>query len=170
MRCLGLAWMTDLSMCAFRPRAKRAELAGEIILLKRKLAWAEDNLRHLDASLLIFDLAGDPAQVPAKRPQKRVKLFRQGKLGGLILGALWRAKAPMSTAAIVDALVQVGSYGDEARPGLVARVRGNLAYLARSKRVEKIGRRRTTKWIAPRISNVENVPTNPNLAIRAVRR
>jgi hypothetical protein len=128
-------------------RAKRGELAGEIVQLKRKLAWAEDSLRHIDASLEILDPARDPSLIPAKRPQKRIKLFRQGQLSALILGALRQAKSPLTTADVVTAVLLTGGYGEGARPGLGPRVRGNLAYLESQGRARKLGRGRKARWL-----------------------
>jgi hypothetical protein len=127
-------------------RAKRAELAGEITYLKRKLAWAEDSLRHLDASLLIFDPAGDPAQIPAKRPQKRVKLFRQGQLGGMILAALRSGGRPMGTHDIVTVIMDKNGYGAVARKSLGSRVRGNLAYQEVTGKIVKAGKGKAVLW------------------------
>ncbi|HVZ27740.1 MAG TPA: hypothetical protein VG798_03710 [Rhizomicrobium sp.] len=127
-------------------RAKRGELAGEIAQLKKKLAWAEDSLRHIDASLAILDPARDPAEIPAKRPQKRVKLFRQGQLGALILAALRQAKTPQTTGEVVTAVLAACGHGEGARPGLAPRVRGNLAYLEGAGRVKKLNRGRQARW------------------------
>lgn len=127
-------------------RAKRAEIAGEIVALKRKLDWAEKSLRHLDASLNILDPTGDPTQIPAKRPQKRVKLFRQGQLGAMILGALRTAQRPLATAEVVRALVESGRLGDGAEAGLKARVRSNLAHLLKTARVLKQGKGVAVLW------------------------
>jgi hypothetical protein len=127
-------------------RAKRGELAGEIVQLKRKLTWSEDSLRHIDASLAILDPARDPALIPAKRLQKRVKLFRQGQLGALILAALRRTKTPQSTVDVVTAVLEAGGHGEEARAGLRHRVRGNLSYLEAQGRVKKLGRGRDARW------------------------
>jgi|GEM_PF-873491 len=127
-------------------KAKRASLAGEITLLKKKLAWAQDSIRHVDATLMLFDPNGDPSGIRAKRPQKRIKLFRQGELGRLILGTLRRAGHSLGTHEVVAQLLSAGGFGEEAKASLGPRVRGNLAYLERSERVVKIGRGRYTKW------------------------
>lgn len=60
---------------------KRATLAGELAQLRNKLAWAESQLKHLDATIGIFEPNLDPDSIPNKHPRKRVKLFRQGELG-----------------------------------------------------------------------------------------
>lgn len=127
-------------------KAKRAEMAGEAAQLKKKLKWLEDSLRHIDASLMIFDPVGDPATIPAKRPQKRVKLFRQGELSGSLLAILRLSKAPLSTADVVSALIDQGGFRDDAKAGLAPRVRGNLSYLESQGRIVKLGRGRAARW------------------------
>jgi len=130
-------------------KAKRAELAGEIAVLKRKLDWAETSLRHIDASLNIFDPTGDPSQIPDKRPQKRMKLFRQGQLGAMILKELTQSLLPLNTSEIIHRLIASKNWSETARAGLAPRIRSNLSYLAATGRVVKTGNRQTAKW-APR--------------------
>ena len=67
---------------------KRATLAGEIVDLKKQLAWRVSQLDHVDACLTIFEPGVDVGALGIKRPRKRVKLFRQGELGRLIIDAL----------------------------------------------------------------------------------
>lgn len=125
---------------------KRATLAGEIAYLKKKLAWGEDALSHIDACLRLMDPEADPSSLPAKRTYRRVKLFRQGELGRIILDALRRAGKPVGTHAIVSALLQAGGHSESARPTMMPRVRGNLAYLERNGKVTKTGHGRAVTW------------------------
>ena len=67
---------------------RRATLAGEIVDLKKQLAWRVSQLDHVDACLTIFEPGFDIKAIGIKRPRKRVKLFRQGELGRLIIDAL----------------------------------------------------------------------------------
>jgi hypothetical protein len=50
----------------------------------------------------VYDAIEDPQPfpnlIPAKRPQMRIKLFRQGELGRMIIDALWRAEKPWGLA------------------------------------------------------------------------
>ncbi|HWA69548.1 MAG TPA: hypothetical protein VG821_06920 [Rhizomicrobium sp.] len=124
---------------------KRATLAGEIADLKKQLAWRVQQLDHVDACLTIFEPGFDTAKIGAKRP-RRVKLFRQGELGRLIVDALRRAGKPLGTHQIVTALLAEGGYGESARPGLAPRVRGNLAYLEKAGKIAKAGRGKALVW------------------------
>jgi hypothetical protein len=125
---------------------KRATLAGEIADLKKQLAWRVSQLDHVDACLTIFEPSGDPAAIPAKMVRKRVKLFRQGELGRLIVDALRRAGKPVGTHGITSALLEAGGYGESARPSLTPRVRGNMAYLEKAGKVAKQGKAGAATW------------------------
>lgn len=54
---------------------------------------------------------------------------------------------PLSTAEIITAVMKAGGHGEDARPALRMRVRGNLGYLERRGRVEKIGERGLARWL-----------------------
>ena len=128
---------------------KRATLAGEIVQLKNKLAWAQKQLEHVDACLTIFEPGFDVKSLGIKNPRQRVKLFRQGELMRLIVDALRRAEKPLGTQEVVTALLEAGGYGEAARPSLAPRVRGNLAYLERKGKVCKTGKASTARWALP---------------------
>ena len=131
-------------------KGQRGSLAGEIAHLKKRLAWAEEQIRHVDASLQLLDPQLFPDLIPAKRPQKRIKLFRQGELGRLIVDALRRAGKPLDTRAVVTAVLAAGGHGEGARPALAPRVRGNLAYQEGRGVVAKAASGRAALWaLAP---------------------
>jgi hypothetical protein len=125
---------------------KRATLAGEIADLKKQLAWRTSQLDHVDACLTIFEPGFDVNALGVKRPRKRVKLFRQGELGRLIVDALRRAGKPLGTHEIASALLTEGGYGESARVSLTPRVRGNLAYLEKAGKVTKSGKASAARW------------------------
>lgn len=126
---------------------KRATLAGEIAQLRNKLQWAESQLKHIDATIQIFEPACDPDAIPAKRPQKRIKLFRQGELGRLILDALRTADGPMRTQDVVSAILIAQGHDETARTALAPRVRSNLQYLlTKAGTVAKIGSAGDARW------------------------
>ena len=86
---------------------------------------------HVDATLRLLDPSVEIDAIPNKRLTKRIKLFRQGELGRLILGVLRNADTPQSTAAIVSAVLATGGHSNAARPTMAPRVRGNRAYQER---------------------------------------
>lgn len=128
-------------------RNKRAMIASEIIQLERQLRHRRDILVHVDATLKLLDPSLDVGDIRPKRPPQRIKLFRQGELGRLILGALRRGpKTGMRSRDIVSDLLTQGGHGDSARQTVAGRVRGNLSYLERRGMVRKEGDGREAMW------------------------
>jgi hypothetical protein len=128
-------------------RDKRATLAGEIADLKKQLAWRVSQLDHVDACLNIFEPGFDPDKIGVKRPRKRIKLFRQGELSRHILNALRQAEGTLSTADVVSHVLAALGCAEAARPALAPRVRTNLQYLEKQRRlVAKTGKARTAMW------------------------
>jgi hypothetical protein len=125
---------------------KRATLAGEIADLKKQIQWRQQQLDHVDACLTIFEPGFDVEAIGKKLVRRRVKLFRQGELGRLIVDALRRAGKPLGTHEIVTALLKEGGHGESARSAMAPRVRGNLAYLEKAKKVLKIGKGNAVTW------------------------
>lgn len=109
---------------------KRATLAGEVIQLRRQIRARQDALAHVDATIRLLDPSFNLNSVAPKRAVGRVRLFRQGELGRLILGALRKAEGkPLATAEIVTAVLEAKGAPEAARPTMAPRVRANLAYL-----------------------------------------
>jgi hypothetical protein len=67
-------------------------------------------------------------------------------LNRLIADALKRAEKPLASSDVADAIVEAKGYGRESIHALTRRVRANLSYLLRNKRVVKIGDRLTARW------------------------
>lgn len=130
---------------------RRATLSGEIADLKRQLAWRVQQLDHVDACLTIFEPGFDPDKIRKKLIRKRVKLFKQGELGRLIIDALRRAGKPLGTQEITSALLAAGGYGESARAGLAPRVRANLAYQVGRGTVASAGSGRTVTWTLAKV-------------------
>lgn len=127
-------------------RNKRATIAAEIVQIERQLRHRKESLVHVDATLRLLDPSIETAAIPNKRLPRRVKLFRQGELGRLILGALRKAEGPLSTHQIASVVLAAGGHGEAARPTVTPRVRGNLAYLDRRAKVTKSGNGRSAHW------------------------
>jgi hypothetical protein len=125
---------------------KRASLASEIIQLERQIRHRKEALVHVDATLRLLDPDLHVEGIPNKRSAKRIKLFRQGELGRLILGAIREAEKPLHASEIVSAIIKAGGHGDGARHALAQRVRTNLAYLSRNNKVSKQSSGRDASW------------------------
>jgi hypothetical protein len=70
-------------------------------------------------------------------------------LNRLIADALRRAAKPLASHDIADAIVEAKGYGRDSIHALTRRVRANLSYLLRNKRVVKTGDRLTARWSLP---------------------
>jgi hypothetical protein len=130
-------------------RNKRAALASEVAQLERQVRHRKEALGHVDATLRLLDPSVDIDAIPNRRIVKRIKLFRQGELGRMIVGVLREAHGPIGTHAIVAAILKAGGHGPSAKPTMMPRVRGNLAYLHRRRKVIKSGVGKTTRWALP---------------------
>lgn len=125
---------------------KRAVLSSEIIDLKRKIAARKAALEHVDATLRLLDPDADPDRIRPKRIPKHVNIFRSGELSRLLIDTLRRAGKPMATHEIVTAICEAGGHGESARRAMGQRVRANLAYQEKRKKVVKIGTRSAATW------------------------
>jgi hypothetical protein len=92
-----------------------------------------------------------PYRADTSPPKKlrRVKLFGNRELNRLIADALWRAEKPLASHDIADAICEAKGYGRESIHALTRRVRANLSYLLRNKKVAKTGDRLTARWSLP---------------------
>jgi hypothetical protein len=124
---------------------RRATMAGEIVQMKEGIRYREEQLSHLDVVLREFDPSYRADTLPPKR-LRRVKLFGNGKLNRLIADALRRAEKPLGSADIAEAIVTEKGFGRPSIHALTRRVRANLSYLLRHKRVVKNGDRLTARW------------------------
>jgi hypothetical protein len=128
-------------------RERRAEIAGEITALDKRLAHLRDMLVHIDATLRLFDPDADPSRIAPKRPYRRVKLFGSGKLNRLVLSALRDGARPMTTGEVIAAIVAELGYGPDAAKAMSHRVRANLLYLSKGRGlVVKEGERQSARW------------------------
>lgn len=125
---------------------RRAILAAEIVQLEGQLRHRRDSLLHVDATLRLLDPSIKTDAIPNRRIVKRVRLFRQGELGRMILDAIRKAGGSAGTREITSALLAYGGHGEDARQAVAMRVRGNLAYLERRGKVVKDGEGRVARW------------------------
>ncbi len=129
-------------------KEKRGILAAEIVQLERQLRHRRESLTHVDATIRILDPTANPGAIPNKRPPRRIMLFRQGQLSRLIYDAI-RGGSPSGVhiSEIVTALMVASGHSSDAEPAIRARVRSNLAYLARRGKVAKVDAGKTAKWM-----------------------
>lgn len=126
---------------------KRASIAAEIAQLDRQIRHRRELLGHVDATLKLLDPSIDVDDIPNKRAPQRIKLFRQGELGRMIVDAIRRAGGEAGIREIVTALLAAGGHGEDARSIVTPRVRGNLAYLVKQGKVRKFGTGLSAQWV-----------------------
>src|SRR4030088_636480 len=124
---------------------RRATMAGEIVQMKEGIRYREDQLTRVDATLRVLDPSYRADSIPPKR-LRRVKLFGSGELNRLIADALRRAEKPLASNDIAESIVETKGFGRPSIHALTRRVRANLSYLLRNKRVAKTGDRLTARW------------------------
>ncbi len=129
-------------------KERRATIAGEISSLEDRLRYLRKMAEAVDHTIRLFNPDLDGSAIPAKKPYKRVKLFNAGELNRLILDALRKAGKPLSTGEVTDAVVAELGHGPDAKRGMTNRVRANLNYLLRERKlVTKLGDRLSATWI-----------------------
>ena len=127
-------------------KEKRARLAGEITELKKQITWKQEQLGHVDATLLLFDPSANPEALPKVKPYKHVALFRQGELSRLIVDTLRRAGKPLTRVEITEAVTAYLGQPQDKATVMGPRVRSNLHYQEGKGSVVKTGEGANAKW------------------------
>lgn len=84
-------------------RRKRDEIAGVIAEYERKIKEAQHDLAHVNASLRLFELTGDPREFPAYIDLNR--LLRRGETTRLCLDALAK-EGPLDTRELAQRIMR----------------------------------------------------------------
>lgn len=130
-------------------RTKRAEIAGHVHDLEKKVATWRARLASIDEAIKIFSPETDPEAIPAKRTYRRARYFARGEFARLCLETLRKATGPLTTAEIVASVVRAKGLPAGLGESLTEKA---LAYM-RSKRkagaVVKSGTTQGTRWQLP---------------------
>ena len=130
---------------------KRAELAGDIRDLERKIEHRRTSLANLDATIRLFDPDSDPSAIGAKRRNRRTMYFARNEFSRLTLDAIRLAPAPISAADITASILRAKNMPatDEGLKVIVAeRVLTILRKLHKRGGVTKTGVTRNALWTA----------------------
>jgi hypothetical protein len=87
-------------------RRKRADLAGTVLQLEKKLTQERANLTHLDATMRLFDPHSRPEEIRPKQSRQRSAWLRQGECLRLIYDQLHGASEPMTTRELTERIMQ----------------------------------------------------------------
>ncbi len=83
---------------------RRAELVGEADALRTRLAQIATDVGHLDATIRLFDPDFDLGAIRPKR-RRAAGTAGRGEMSRAVLGVLRKAAEPMTTAAVVEAVM-----------------------------------------------------------------
>src|ERR1017187_6674883 len=86
-------------------RTKRAEVSGYIHDLEKKVRNLRASLAHIDATIRLFSPETDPNAIPPRRTYRRSRYFSAGEITKRCHDILREATAPMTTAAVAEALI-----------------------------------------------------------------
>ena len=107
-------------------RKKRAEVAGHIHDLEKKVRTYRARLAHIDETIKIFSPETDPEAIPAKRTYRRAQYFSRGEFARLCIDELRKAAGPLTTAEIVAGVIGAKGLPKALAPALTEKA---LAYL-----------------------------------------
>jgi hypothetical protein len=88
-------------------RRKRADLAGVVLQLEKRLTQERTNLTHLDATMRLFDPLSRPEEIRPKHSRQRSAWFRQGECLRLIYDQLRGALEPMTTRELTERIMRL---------------------------------------------------------------
>jgi hypothetical protein len=123
-------------------------MAGEIVQMKEGIRHREEQLNPSGRDLAGTGPVLSGQQHPAQAATARQAVRQRGNYR-LIADALRRAEKPLASSDVADAIVEAKGYGRDSIHALTRRVRANLSYLLRNKRVVKTGDRLTARWTLP---------------------
>jgi len=136
--------------------AKRAEIAGHIHDLERRLAQHRADLAHLDAAIILFDDSVAVDDIAPKRPVHRSRYFGMGELSRTCREALRDASGPISATDIaVRALTErkLDATDPRLRSDFIIRAARALGAMKKKGQVRQIGAGKGSRWTLPDKAN-----------------
>jgi hypothetical protein len=127
-------------------RKKRAEVAGHVHDLEKKVKTYRARLAHIDETIKIFSPDTDPEAIPAKRTYRRARYFSRGEFARLCMDELRKAAGPLTTAETVAGVIAAKGLPKGLAPALTEKA---LAYLREKRKagvVTKTGASRGVRW------------------------
>jgi hypothetical protein len=128
---------------------KRAEIAGYIHDLERRLAQHRADLAHIDAAITLFDNTVQVDAIAPKRTVHRSRYFGMGELTRCCREALRDASGPISAADIaIRALTErkLDAGDPRLRSDFILRTARALGAIKKKGQVRQIGAGKGSKW------------------------
>jgi len=131
-------------------RAKRAEIAGHIHDLEKKLARYRASLASIDATIRVFSPQLDPDAIPPKRTYRRTRYFAKGELSRRLLDKLRNTDGRTITTAVMvrSIMADKGFAQDEGAlfAAICEAAQTVLRRLQKQESVVKTGTSRNAQW------------------------
>jgi hypothetical protein len=128
-------------------RKKRAEVAGHVHDLEKKVRTYRARLAHIDETIKIFSPETDPQAIPAKRTYRRARYFSRGEFARLCLDELRKAVGPLTTAEIVAGAVAAKGLPKGLVPALTEKALAYLRTKLATASVVKTGVTQGARWV-----------------------
>src|SRR5258708_30354267 len=127
-------------------RKKRAEVAGHVHDLEKKVKTWRARLAHIDETIRIFSPHTDPEAIPAKRIYRRARYFSRGEFARLCLDELRKAEGPLTTAEIVAGVLAAKGLPKTLTPNLTEKALAYLRNKLTTSSVVKTGVTQGARW------------------------
>jgi hypothetical protein len=128
---------------------KRAEIAGHVHDLEKKIKGYRARLAHLDETIRIFSPATDPNSILPKRAYRRARYFSRGEFARLCVDALRKADRPLTTAEIVASVVKAKGLHPSLASDLTEKTLAYLRTRLKTSSVVKTGVTQGARWVLP---------------------
>jgi hypothetical protein len=127
-------------------RKKRAEVAGHVHDLEKKVKTWRARLAHIDETIKIFSPEMDPQAIPPKRTYRRARYFSRSEFARLCLDALRKADRPLTTAEILASVLEAKGLPNSIAPSLTEKTLAYLRTKLATGSVVKTGATQGTRW------------------------
>jgi hypothetical protein len=127
-------------------RKKRAEVAGHVHDLEKRVTTWRARLAHIDETIKIFSPETDPEAIPPKRTYHRARYFSGGEFARLCVDTLRRADGPLTTAEIVASVIKAKGLPDNLAQALTEKTLAYLRTKLATASVVKTGKTQGARW------------------------
>jgi len=133
---------------------KRAELAGQLLILQEQVKQIMGDIEAVDRTLKLMDPDAEPTAIKPIRPVRRFQYFDQGELSRLLLATLRKLDGKPATIGDLTRAVMTAKGLDAGHidcfRAVTHRVTMQLHSLNRRGAVQKIGQYAGVTWALPK--------------------